>query len=97
MLLGFDFDGSAKTMWLESAKREKLLTILKSWIWVGTRGMAGIPFKEFKSIRAKLWHTFTCIPAGVHLLSPCNQILRLHPVFVYLHKNCKVLNAIKGC
>jgi hypothetical protein len=31
-LLGFDFDGSAKTMWLELAKREKLLTILKSWI-----------------------------------------------------------------
>ncbi len=28
-LLGFDFDSKAKTMWLESAKREKLLTILK--------------------------------------------------------------------
>jgi hypothetical protein len=32
MLLGFDFDGEAKTMWLEDAKREKLLTILKGWI-----------------------------------------------------------------
>ena len=28
-LLGFDFGGDAKTMWLESAKQEKLLTILK--------------------------------------------------------------------
>jgi hypothetical protein len=26
-LLGFDFDGKGKTMWLESAKREKLLAI----------------------------------------------------------------------
>ncbi len=31
-LLGFDFDGKAKTMWLKDAKREKLLTILKGWI-----------------------------------------------------------------
>ena len=29
-LLGFDFNGTAKTMWLEAAKWEKLLTILKS-------------------------------------------------------------------
>jgi len=35
-LLGFDFDGKGKTMWLESAKREKLLTILKGWIRTGT-------------------------------------------------------------
>jgi hypothetical protein len=39
-LLGFDFDGDAKTMWLESAKREKLLTILKGWIRTGKRGSA---------------------------------------------------------
>ena len=28
-LLGFDFDGVGKTMWLETAKSEKLLTVLK--------------------------------------------------------------------
>ncbi len=31
-LLGFDFDGEGKTLWLESAKQEKLLTILRGWI-----------------------------------------------------------------
>jgi hypothetical protein len=31
-LLGFDFDGMANTMWLEAAKQEKLLTVLKGWI-----------------------------------------------------------------
>ncbi len=64
MLLGFDFDGEGKTMWLETAKREKLLTILKGWIRTGTRGLAGIPFGEFKSTIAKIRHAFMCIPAG---------------------------------
>jgi hypothetical protein len=96
-LLGFDFNGSAKTMRLESAKREKLFTILKGWIRAGTRGTDGIPFKEFELVVAKLWHAFTCIPAGLGLLSPCNRILKLHPAFVYLHTNRKKLNAIKGC
>ncbi len=31
-LLGFDFYGEEKTMWLKEAKQEKLLTILKRWI-----------------------------------------------------------------
>ncbi len=41
-LLGFDFDGKSKKMWLEAAKREKLLTILRGWIRTGHRGTAGI-------------------------------------------------------
>jgi hypothetical protein len=31
-LLGFDFDGKRKTLWLEEEKRAKLLTTLKGWI-----------------------------------------------------------------
>jgi hypothetical protein len=31
-LLGFDFDGQCKTMWLEEEKRAKLLTTLHWWI-----------------------------------------------------------------
>jgi hypothetical protein len=31
-ILGFKFDGVEKTMWLESAKHNQLLTILHSWI-----------------------------------------------------------------
>jgi hypothetical protein len=94
MLLGCNFDGLTNTMWLELAKREKLLTILKGWIRLGTRGAAGIIFKEFELVATK---AFTCIPAGVGLFLSCNWILKFRPAFVYLHKNCKVLNAIKGC
>jgi hypothetical protein len=61
-LLGFDFNGEEKTMWLKEAKREKLLTILKGWIRTGKRGTMGIPFTEFKSTIAKIRH------AGVGLL-----------------------------
>jgi hypothetical protein len=76
-LLGFNFDGLAKTMWLEAAKWEKLLIVLNGWVCLGRRGTAGILFKEFKSVTAKLCHAFTCIPVGVGLLSPCNCILKL--------------------
>jgi hypothetical protein len=75
ILLGFDFNGEEKTMWLKEAKQEKLLTILKGWIRTGNRGTTGIPFTEFKSTIAKIRHAFTCIPAGVGLLSPCNRLL----------------------
>jgi hypothetical protein len=49
-LLGFDFDGKAKTLWLEEEKRVVLLTVLHGWWlrgvdWVHT----GIPFQEFES------------------------------------------------
>jgi hypothetical protein len=57
----------------------------------------GIPFKEFKSVTAKLRHAFTCIPAGIGLLSPCNRVLKVQPHHVYLHKNLRVLTAIEGC
>ena len=53
-LLGFDFDGKSKTMWLEAAKCEKLLTILRGWIRTGHKGTSGIPFKEFESTIAKI-------------------------------------------
>jgi hypothetical protein len=53
-LLGFDFDGNEKMMWLESAKREKLLTVLKGWIRTGKRGSAGIAFGKFESTIVKI-------------------------------------------
>ncbi len=96
-LLGFDFDGSAKTMWLKAAKRQKLLTVLKGWVRLGRWGTAGIPFKKFELVTAKLCHAFTYIPAGVGLLLPCNHVLKLRPPHMYLHRIVRVLNAIEGC
>jgi hypothetical protein len=84
-------------MWLEAAKREKLMTILRGWIRTGHRGSAGIPFKEFESTIAKIRHAFTCIPMGVSLLSPCNRILKSKPPYVFLNRNKQLLTAIEGC
>jgi hypothetical protein len=53
-ILGFNFNRVEKTMWLESATRDQLLTILHSWIRTSKRSTHGIPFKEFKSVLAKI-------------------------------------------
>ncbi len=97
LVLGFDFDGMNKTMWLEGAKREKLITLLKGWVRTGTRGTAGIPFKEFESTVEKIRHAFTCIPAGVGLLSLCNRVLQACPQYVFLNCNQWLLTALEGC
>jgi hypothetical protein len=62
-------------MWLETAKRNQLLTILHSWIRTSERSAQGIQFKEFESVLAKIRHAFRALPAGVGLLSPCNAVL----------------------
>ncbi len=96
-LLGFNFDGKAKTMWLELAKGKKLLTILKGWIRTGKQGSAGFSFGEFESTIAKIQHAFTSIPAGRRLLLPCNRLLKRRPAYVYLQRNKPVLTALEGC
>jgi hypothetical protein len=96
-LLGFDFDGEGKTMWLELAKQEKLLTILRGWIQTGTRGNLGIPFGEFESTIAKIQHAFTSIPAGRGLISPCNRLLKQRPAYVFLQQNKNILTVLEGC
>jgi hypothetical protein len=75
ILLGFEFDGNQKTMWLEEEKRAKLLTTLHSWIQAGSLGW-GIPFQEFKSVVAKLRHAFTALSGGRGFLSLCNRLLK---------------------
>ena len=95
-ILGFTFDGDAKTLWLEESKRDALVTILKGWIRSARDTSAGIPFKEFQSVVSKIRHAFIAIPAGKGLLSPCNDLLRIEPNFVYLHRNKLLLDALKG-
>jgi hypothetical protein len=68
-ILGFEFDGQRKTLWLEEEKRVKLLTILHSWIRAGTQNR-GVPFAEFKSVVTKLQHAFMALLGGRGLLSP---------------------------
>ncbi len=93
-LLGFDFDGVNKTIWLEEAKRASLLQILHQWIRGATKGKRGIPFTEFESVVAKLRHAFTAFQEGRGLLSPCNWVIQKRPQVVYLHKDGKLVEAI---
>ena len=95
-LLGFDFDGNRKTLWLEEEKRAKLLTILHQWLRASSRER-GVPFNEFESVVAKLRHAFTALPGGRGLLSPCNRLLKLRPPVVYFHRNEPLRSAIADC
>jgi hypothetical protein len=96
-ILGFDFNGDEKTIWLEEAKRAHLLTVLHGWIRASKSGTSSIPFKEFETVVAKIQHAFTAIPAGRGLLTPCNKILQTKPHTVYLHRNPMLSAAIMGC
>jgi len=93
-ILGFDFDGLAKMLWLEDAKRAHLLTVLHGWLHSSRTGTGGNPFKEFKSVIAKIRHAFTAIPAGRGILTPCNKMLQMKPPVVYLHWNAVLLAAV---
>jgi hypothetical protein len=95
-LLGFNFDGQQKTMWLEEGKRAKLLTILHSWLCAGKRER-GVPVLEFESVVAKLRHAFTALPGGRGLLSPCNHLLKQCPPVVYFHQNDFLNLEISNC
>ena len=75
-ILGFDFDGNKKTIWLEAEKRAALLTILHHWIRGATTLNWGVPFAEFKLATAKLRHAFTALPEAHRLLSPCNWTIQ---------------------
>ena len=94
-MLGFNFDGENKTLWLQDEKRNMLLLILKKWLRGSKQARRGIAFTEFESVVAKLRHAFTAIPAGVGLLSPCNRVLAARPQTVYLHTNAVLTTAIE--
>ncbi len=96
-ILGFDFDGNGKTIWLEEAKQAHLLMVLHGWIRSSRTGSTGIPFKDLKTVVAKIRHAFTAIPADWGLLTPCNKILQTKPPLVYLQRNPFLRAAIVGC
>jgi hypothetical protein len=95
-LLGFDFNGMDKMLWLEETKQQKLLTILQKWLQSSKQSNIGILFDKFQLIIAKIRHAFTAIPAGNGLMSLCNAILKLQPQHICLHKNENLRSAIES-
>jgi hypothetical protein len=75
-ILGFDFDGDSKTIWLEEEKGAALLTILHQWLRGATKSKQGIPFAEFKSVMVKLQHAFMALREGQGLLIPSNWVIQ---------------------
>ena len=94
-LLGFEFDGIDKLIWLEATKHASLLTILHQWIRGSVKAKRGIPFVKFESVISKLQHAFTVLREGRGLLSPCNWIIQRRPQVVYLHRDGALMEAIQ--
>jgi hypothetical protein len=57
-ILGFDFDGDAKTMILGESKLQFSLTTLNKWVRTAKNSKGGIAFAEFESVVAKVRHAF---------------------------------------
>ena len=95
-ILGMTFDGSEKTIWLSTEKRDRLIDTLRVWIRKCTRKV-GIAFTEFQSTLSKLQHAFLTIPAGRGLLSPFYKVLAATPKVVLLHTNVHLRNAVVDC
>ena len=93
-LLGFNFDGVEKTVWLKEDKRASLLQILHQWIHGAIKGKCGIPFAKFEFVIAKLRHAFTALWEGRGLLSPCNWVIQRRPKVVFVHKDGIFLEAL---
>jgi hypothetical protein len=84
-------------MQLEDIKQDFLLAMLKKWLRAAADAHAGIIFKEFESIMAKVRHVFTAIPGGKGLFTPFNRLLQLWPPVVYLHRNKALTEALYDC
>ena len=91
-LLGFEFDGRAKTMALSREKRDAITSTMGKWL---RHDREGIPFEEFRSTMEKTRHAFTAVPEGRGLLLP--KVLALQPQKVFLHRNKKLRSAVKDC
>ena len=94
-ILGFDFDGEAKTMNLAEGKLELLLTTLHKWVRHCKKDRGGIPFPEFRTVMAKCRNAFRALPAGRGLLTEVNKILGKEPPVVYLQRSKSLLLCIE--
>ena len=90
-LLGFNFDGLARTLLLSDSKKDFILSKLKEWVRLarkrGSSSAAQIDFKEFRSMVGKLRHAAICIPAGSGLLSESTKAATIEKKHIHMRVN----------
>ena len=78
-ILGWVFDGKAKTMELTRDKRDELMKLTKQAL----RAKHGVPFKSFQKMLGKMRRASQSIPGSNGLFSPFNRVLAREPRFVW--------------
>ena len=89
-LLGWTFDGIAKTIELDEAKLADILATLRSWCRATT-----IPFDDFRKTVHKIQNATIGVPAARGLFTEVNKVLRKEPRQVYIKRNTPLLEAVR--
>jgi len=84
-ILGWVFDGDAKTIELAPAKAADRLNLLEECLTAARKGKA-FPMAKFQKLVGKLRDTAIGIPAGLGLMSPLNAALSSEREYVYIGK-----------
>ena len=89
-ILGWTFDGKAKTMDLGDEKSDDILQKLKTLQRCRTK----VPFNKFLKIVGKARSAAIGIPAGHAMFTPINKVISKEPKFVFIRKNSDLHQAI---
>ena len=90
-LLGWTFDGIAKSLELEVEKLDAILATLKSWCRAQM-----IPFEEFRKTACKVQNATIAVPAARALFTEVNKVIKAEPRTVFIQRNKPLLTAVKN-
>ena len=90
-ILGWVFDGKAKTMELMEDKRDELLSITKKAL----RAKRGVPFNSFEKMLGKMRRASEGIPGSNGLFSPFNRVLARKPRMVWFKPKGELAAALR--
>ena len=88
-LLGWTFDGIAKSLELEVEKLDAILATLKSWCRAQM-----IPFEEFRKTACKVQNATIAVPAARALFTEVNKVIKAEPRTVFIQRNKPLLTAV---
>ena len=90
-ILGWVFDGKAKTMELTEDKKVELMKLTKQAL----RAKQGVPFNSFEKMLGKMRRASQGIPGSDGLFSPFNRVLGRKPKRVWFKKRGELAAALR--
>ena len=99
-MLGFDFDGKARSILLDSAKRDKLISTLKEWTRLALKkkssGAVRVTWKDFCKVICQLRHAAISLPAAQGFMSECNKFASHEQTWVFIRHGTILYQELHG-